>query len=368
MPRSKLLSFTFLLVLYSLILTVPLAAQDFPVRTIPLSSPAFHGKLSPDGKTLVTFEDTNMLGLDAVDAALLPAKVIDIASGKELAQLSGFTDFVADADFTSDGQSLATFHGNGDLYIWNAADWGKPATVWHTALFGPTRIQFMPDNKTLMVQVGGIPQRFVLLDTTNGYITQTIGPRFDSFLDFRENYVQFPGQGDITFASFEGSPDGKLLATATANDEVQVWNIADNSKVTLRPPSEKFAQFNIRQLLFTPDSQSLLYFDRADNLTHIWDVATQTETGTMGGGQLMGLTPDGIYLAWVEKSEDGNTGVFVASLSAPDSVAKVLDLGSDVRVVPSISFLYFTPDGGQMVLGGLFAKDENNAVYVIQGQ
>ena len=148
-------------------------------------------------------------------------------------------------------------------------------------------------------------------------------------------------------------------------DEVALWNVADNQKVVLRQPSEKYALFNIRQLLFTPDGKSLLYFDQSDEKTHIWDVAAPEETGTMDGGQLMAVAGDGSRLAWIGDTDEGGKAVFVAAFADPDNVTKLFDLDPERKVTPTIAFLYFTPDGEQLVLGGLFAGELNNAIYII---
>ena len=368
MSRSKLLLLAFLFAAFTLTSRTPTLAQDVPdnVRVIPVESVGFHGKLSPDGTTLVIFEDQNLLGLPVIDETLLPVRVIDLVSGKETAQLAGFTDFATDAAFTSDSKLLATYHSNGDLYLWDMTDLSAPANMWQTALLGQGRIQFMPDNKTLVVQVGGLAQRILLVDTTTGYITGMVGPHFASLTEFRENYTQLPAQGDVTFAAFALSPDGSLLATSTINDEVALWNVADNQKVVLRLPSEKYALFNIRQLLFTPDGKSVLYFDRSDEKTHIWDVAAPEETGTMDGGQLMAVAGDSSRLAWIGDTDEGGKAVFVAAFAEPDNVTKLFDLDPERKVTPTIAFLYFTSDGEQLVLGGLFAgEDLNNFIYVI---
>ena len=367
MPRLKLSLLSLLLVALSLSLWLPLAAQDLPanVRQIPVTSIGFHGKLSPDGATLVIYEDMNLLGEDTVDESLLPVRVIDLASGKETAQLTGFTDYAADAAFTSDGKRLATYHSNGDFYLWDMADLSAPVNVWQTALLGQGRIQFMPDDTTLVTLVGGQTQRLLLVDMSTGYITGMIGPRFASLTEFRQTYTQFPEMGDVSFAGFALSPAGDLLAASTINDEVALWDMADNSKGVLRQKSEKFAQFNVRQLYFTPDGQTLLYFDRDDNLTHIWDVGTRKETGTMAGGQIMALSADGSQLAWIGERDEGGQAIFTAALNAPDDVTAVVDLGVDTNFIPPIAFLYFTADGKQLVLGGWVAQDLNNAIYVI---
>lgn len=363
MSRLKLSLLSLLMTVLSLSL-LPASAQDI-ARHIPVERRSFNGDLSPDGSLLLIFEDMNLVAVDGVDPTLLPIRVLDPASGEERELLGGFSDFATDTAFSRDGSRLVTYHANGNVYVWDTANLADPVAVWYLPLLGQGRIQFMPDNQTIVIQAGGPPQRFLLVDITTGYITGAVGPRFSSLFDFQQNYTQFPAQGDVSFAAFEVSPDGSLLVTATINDEVSLWTMASNSEVTLRPPSEKFAQFGIRDLVFTPDGKSLLYADRADGMIHIWDVETGSESATLAGGLPMALSADGATLAWLGEAAEDSYTLFTAPLDALDEVTTVLKLEFAIKVIPPGAFLSFTPDAKQLVLGGVAAEEDVNGVWVI---
>lgn len=343
-----------------------LAQEAAPARTVPITSKAFGAKLSPDGKTLVTFENTIILGLKEVDPATLPMRVIDISAGKELGQLTGFSDYASDAAFNSDGSQLVSVHQNGDIYVWDLATL-KAVKSFQTPLLGNLQVRMFPDDKRILTLSTGVPQRFVVIDTESGAITQSLGTHFDSFMDFQNNYTQFPGMGDIQMAAYTLSPDGMWVASASANDELRLWSTADNQPQTVREKSEKFGLFSIRQISFTPDGKSLVYYDASDKKTHIWDIESKAEQAALDiGSDTFALSPDGTMMAWATRTNDQPDTVSIAPIDAPDQAAVALTLPDDLQVAPRVSWVYFTPDGKQVVAGGFFASPpEENQIYVI---
>ena len=345
---------------------VTVAQEAAPARTIPITSKGFGSKLSPDGKTLVTFENVILLGLDKVDPTLLPMHVIDISTGKERGQLSGFSDFTGDAAFSSDGSRLISMQMNGDVYVWDMASL-KVLKTFHTPVLGGLQIEIFPDNRRILAMLSGIPQLLLVIDTETGAITQSFGKHFDSFLDLQKNYTQFPAMGDIHLSSFELSADGKMLAIATANDEVQLWTIADGEFEVIRKKSEKFALFNIRPMAFTADGKSLVYYDGSDKQTHIWDIATQSEKALLPvDSDNLVLSPDGRMMAWATHEKDKTNRVSIAPVDAPDKASVILTVPDGLQIVPNITKVAFTPDGKQVVVSGFFALDETaNQIYVL---
>lgn len=328
-----------------------------PTKTIPIISKGFGAKLSPDGKTLITYENVVLLNLDAVEPTLLPMKVIDISTGEQRGQLDGYTDYVSDAAFTRDGRKLVTVHQNGDLYVWNMATL-KVSKSFMTPFMGAIQVKMFPDNKRLLVVAAGVPTRITVMDIDTGAITKTLGKHFDSFTEFRNTYVQMPGMGDVTLAGFTLSPDGKLVATATASDEVQIWAVADNQVQGIRQKSDKPALFNIRQMEFTPDGKSLVYFDFSDRQTHIWDIAGQSDKTVALGSDIFALSPDGKTIAWLTRVSDAPDMLSIAPVDAPDKMTVLYTFPSELDVAPRISWIWFTSKGKQLVVGGFHSGDE----------
>ena len=366
--RLKLVTVLGLCLLISAVFQPAVFAEEAPpARTIPFNSIGFGAKLSPDGKTLVTFENIILRDLKEVDPTLLPMRVIDISTGEERGQLSGYSDYAADVVFTTGGKRMVSSHMNGDINIWDMASL-KVIKSFHLPIMGMyLPIKMFPDNNHILVFNGGIPQSLLVVDLQTGAITQTLGKRFDSFLDYKTNYIQFPQQGDIMFASFTLSPDGKQVATATANDEVGIWTLADNQYQVLREKSEKYALFSIRQMVFTPDSKSLIYYDYSDKMMHIRDIAAKSDKTVANiGSDTFALSADGRMIAWATLVKDGPDTVSIAPIDAPDKATVLLTLPEDVRVTSRVTWLEFLKEGKQVVAGGFFTpEDVPNQIYVL---
>ena len=178
MRRFFLTAVTFIFVLA---VVVPATMAQDAARTIPITSTGFGARLSPDGKTLVTFENTILLNLDEVDPATLPMRVIDISTGEQLGELSGYTDYAADVAFTSDGSRMVSLHMNGDVVVWDVATLTATKT-YQTLLMGSQQITLGQDGTTAYILVAGQPQRIAILDTETGAVTAWVGKHFDLLL------------------------------------------------------------------------------------------------------------------------------------------------------------------------------------------
>ena len=328
------------------------------VRPIPVESKTSMMKLSPDDHTLAVFNNAVIYD-EAPSTDLTAITLIDLESGDPIDSLSGYSDWVTDVAFNADGSKLVSLHRNGDLLVWDMKTKTLIKTI-PTYTIGGSWVQFLNDNKTVLFRAG----EFVIgmLDTESGAITHLFGRHIDSYQEFSETYTQFPGRGDISFVAAAVSPDGRRLVTSTQNDEVILWTIASGNEVTLRPPSEKFAQLSIRAFVFSPDGEQLAYFDQSDQKMHVWDVAKHKELGTLDGGSLsFAASPDGTQLAWADRE---NNSIYLIDTASSTEAIKLAELPSTTKVAPTTS-LAFTSDAKQIVVGGLYAPEEDNALYVI---
>jgi WD40 repeat protein len=135
--------------------------------------------------------------------------------------------------------------------------------------------------------------------------------------------------------------------------------------VTLRQRSEQVGRMSIRQLAFTPDGSTLAYFDQSDGKTHLWDVERRVELRSLPfGGSPFALSLEGTTLAWAEKGpSDSVTNFRVADLSNPFESPRDL-VAVNMRSTP-FSSLDFAPDGSSLVVGGLVAPDEAQAIVIV---
>ena len=257
----------------------------------PVASNGFHARMSPDGAQVAVFDEAALVEYEP-DPARLPTRLIDLASGRQTAALEGFTDYAADVAFTPDGTHLASWHLNGVLIVWDVSG-SEPRMIatFPTGTVGSGRIAFLPDGRTLIAETPGVPTWFHLTDTSSGAVTAIMGPTITSYAGFLD--ATRPGPAfDLQYSAMTVSPDGTTLATASFNGEVAVWR--DSGRTAADDPCggyPRIGRADIRQLAFVGGSDALWWYDRSDELTHVWDVATCTESGSLGVGGFLHRVP-----------------------------------------------------------------------------
>jgi WD40 repeat protein len=339
--------------------TQEMLASQSDVRTISVDSKASMVRLSPDDHTLAVYNNAIIYD-EAPSADLIVITLMDMQTGKTIGTLGGYSDWVTDAAFNSNGSKLATFHRNGDLILWDVAAKKMIKTI-QTYTIGGSWLQFLSDDKTILFRAG----EFVIgtLDTESGAITHLYGRHIDTYQEFSDTYTQFPGRGDISFAAAAASPDSHWLLTSTQNDEVIRWDMQTGKMDTLRHPSEHYGLFSIRNLVFSPDGKQFAYFDQSDKKMHVWDIARKVEQGTYdGGGASFAISPDGNHLAWGDRA---TSSIYLVDASTSDAPTKLVALPETQQVAPTVTSLAFTSDGKQLVVGGLFADEGENQIYII---
>ena len=356
---KKLLALVLLLAFFAL----PAAAQDsaFTIETIPVDDlPAYDMKVAPDGRTAAVYVGTTSLAVlgvpsieYAVDDSGLPIRLIDLATGEEVARFSGPTDYISDVAFTPDSTQLASYHRNGEIYLWDIASGQLAQRI--TAVMGGVRLAFLPDGRTLAAYMAdSMIGYFMLWDMETGHMTRIWRASFLSYGDV--TLSQAPASFGYRYTAFDISPDGALLATATPNGEVVVWDTADLAQTIVQPKAAEEGRFNVRGLRFSADGTALVYYDSLSEQTHLWDVGAQTETAAVdGGSHFFALSPGGDALVWVTRTE-----VWYMRLDEPDSATKVMDFPEDLLVAaPVVTFI----SDNTVVIGGFGGRTSGG--YVI---
>src|SRR5262249_31013856 len=140
------------------------------------------------------------------------------------------------------------------------------------------------------------------------------------------------------------SPDGKLLASGSADQTVRVWELASGRELFVLEGHPK----EITALAFLPDSKTLISADE-DSTLKLWNAATGKEIRTIrnDGPQLDGIpfltaAPDGKQaIAWLARAEIGVYNVADGKLSAS------LELGDHTN----IKCLTIAADGSTAAVG-----------------
>lgn len=365
--RTHVLLFLACLVAFAGSRTAAGQGEAFTVKTITLNGttiPAYDMKVSPEEKTAAVYVGrtaANLLGLAptgyTVTAAMLPIHLIDLTSGSESGLLTGNTDLIADGAFSPDGKQFAVSQYNGDIYVWDVASRQLTTHVQGLLGGGATQIRFLADGKSLVALQTGTVSQFLTWDLTTGYITRILHPAYKTYGELK--LTDPLGRFDYIYVTFDVTPDGALLAAATGNGQVSVWDTKTFKESVVQPPAAQPGALNVRRVRFSANLKTLAYYDFITKSTDVWDLASGSITKRVpAGAPAWALSPDNQTLVFATTKD-----LSLVNVDRPDTVTKVLDFPSNVHTPgPEISF---SPDGKQMVVGGFYASDGDNVLYVV---
>jgi LPXTG-site transpeptidase (sortase) family protein len=215
---------------------ISLQSQIF---TGPLDAVAF----SPDGRLIASGGRDNLV------------RLWDAASGVNLAQMTGHTNWVTRIAFSPDGTKLISGSNDSTVRLWDVANYALLQTfTQHTAPV--TGVAFSPDG--LLMASGGMDGNIWIADIAGN----TLGTL--------TNY-----SGAVWGIAF--SPDSHLLASGSEDGTVWVWGLYDSSVIPLRGHTGA-----VTALAFSPDGTQLAT-SSWDRSARLWDLSTQTEIRTLTG-------------------------------------------------------------------------------------
>jgi WD40 repeat protein len=235
---------------------------------------------SPDGKTLA------LAGGDAATVFLW-----EVATGKRVAP-DGASRPAHDLAYSADGSLLAAAYldhpgGNGVIRLWQTISGKEAGRV--PAPRGLPRLAFSPTDATLAV-AGEADGRITLWDARRQTETARLG---ESAID---------PSGDVPFGhtALAFSPDGRVLAAATTERAIRLWDVATGKPLFLLTGHSGV----ITALAFSPDGGTLASAAE-DRTLRLWDCRTGQPGVVLGGDSYavrsLAFAGDGKTLAAAEE-------------------------------------------------------------------
>lgn len=218
----------------------------------------------------------------------------DLAAGTLVTSWQAATNQICAVTFSPDGRQVATGSETGDIKIWDVATRTELATI-RPAATRVTSLAFSRDGKRLVGAVGWFSSTVFLWDVVN------------------RRPLPFPrDRGGIIWLEF--SPDGRLIAAAGMNGDVELWDSFSGAPVA----QLKGHVMGVLRACFFPDGKTLAT-GGMDGRVKLWNLATFQELLTLpvpSGTALRSLciAPDGRTLAVAYM---GLPGHYIRFFSAP---------------------------------------------------
>jgi WD40 repeat protein/tRNA A-37 threonylcarbamoyl transferase component Bud32 len=238
----------------------------------------------PGHQRLVTSVAFSADGTRLASAGFQTVKVWDAATGKELLSIPAHKYLISSVAFSPDGKRLASASADQTVKVWDAST-GKELLSLPGLPHRANSVAFSPDGKYLAVGSGDLsigapmtPVEVGIWDTNTGQ--EVLALKGHSFW--------------ITSVAF--SPDGRRLASASADRTVKVWDLkTGQERLTLRGHSGW-----VRAVAFSLDGQFLASAGD-DQVVKLWRASDGREAftfrGHIHGVHAVAFSPDGRRLA-----------------------------------------------------------------------
>jgi tricorn protease-like protein len=322
----------------------PLAIPDIKPQ-VHVVSPIASVKFSPDGKLLAV-------------GAYREVRLIDPATQKLLATLSGHADYVRSIAFSPDGKMLAAAGGppqrGGEIKIWDTQSHQLLKTMEgdKDCIYS---VAWSPDGK--LIASGSYDKMVKLWDVASGKEVRNLQDHIDAVFAVafspdgkrlasasqdrtvkiwdvasgRRLYTLSDASDGLT--SVEYSPTGDRVAAAGYDKTIYIWRLGDNNFSLIQ--SLIADEGSILALVWTRDGKTIvtsssdgsIRFRDADSLDPLRVIDHQSDWV-----QALSISPDGTKLA---------AGRYNGSLSLYDMAAQ---RAKDLRAAQAISALVRSPD------------------------
>ena len=305
----------------------PLALPDIKPQ-VAVVSPVASVRFSPDGKLLAA-------------GGYQEVRLIDSASGKPLATLSGHADYVRSLAFSPDGSMLAAAGGppqrGGEIKIWDISPVVAPGfSPANTALKGgATLLKTLQGHKDCIYSVAWSPDGKLLASGSYDKMVKLWDAATGQEVKNLQDHI------DAVFA-VAFSPDGKHLASGSQDRSVKIWDIASGQRLyTLGDAAD-----GLTSIAYSPSGKQIAAAGY-DKTIYVWQV------GDSDGQLLRSLIADEdsiLALAWTPDGKMLITSSSDGSIRFRD--AATLDPVAVIEHQPDwVEALSISPDGMRLAVG-----------------
>jgi hypothetical protein len=209
------------------------------------------------------------------------------------------TDNANDLAFSRNGRVLAVGYTQGSVRLWNVANPNNPIAIGHPfrapgapGNIAVSRVTFSPDGSILATVSGPI------ITPGDPEATETV--RLWSLADPAKPRL-FPATPTSTTTMLAFSPVGHILATGSADNSMQLWNITDPSHPTRTGSPLSGHTGIVDGMAFSTDGHTLATASW-DASVRLWNVTDPTHPTALA---VLGREPSMIVFASVAISPDG---------------------------------------------------------------
>jgi WD40 repeat protein len=285
-------------------------------------------KVSPDGKTLVSVSNDNIL------------RLWDINNGQELLTLKGHLNNISSVSFSPDGKRLASGSRDKTVKLWDLNTGQELLTLkgYMSVQYGISlNSRWFPDPSN---SIAFSPNGSKLASGSDGHMVKLWDLNTGQELQSLKGHL-----GVVTSVAF--SPDGERLATGSKDKTVKLWDLnTGRESLTLKGHSEE-----VTSVAFSPDGQKLAS-GSGQKTVKFWDINNNKELLTLEDAD------KGVGYNWLRSSiaflPDGNR----MAMGGADGTLKLWDLKNQQGLPTfekshtSITSVALSRNGDKLVTGG----------------